>query len=77
MKVGDIVKSLDFNGNDKTYMIGKVLVVSEELGVFGAKLIERVVEGNTKPLKAETFTAPLQGNSMFDNAEMPRVTVIA
>lgn len=76
VKVGDIVKSLDFNGVDSCYMIGKVVAVQFD-GVFRAKFIKRVWQGaeDTK-FKTDYFSAPLQGNQFLDSDESPRVIVV-
>ena len=76
MKVGDIVKSLDFNGIDNCYMVGKVVAIQFD-GLFRAEFIKRVWEGSEdKKFKTDFFTAPLQGNSFMDRPESPRVIVI-
>jgi hypothetical protein len=76
MKVGDIVKSLDFNGIDSCYMIGKVVAVQYD-GVFRAKFIKRVWQGKEdRKFKTDYFTAPVQGNSFMDTPENPRVVVL-
>jgi hypothetical protein len=76
MKVGDIVKSLDFNGIDNCYMVGVVVGV-HEMGTFRAKFIKRVWEGvEDRKFKTDFFTAPQQGQQMFDRAESPRVIVV-
>ena len=76
MKVGDIVKSLDFNGIDNCYMVGVVVGV-HEMGTFRAKFIKRVWEGvEDRKFKTDFFTAPQQGQQMFDRAEFPRVIVL-
>lgn len=76
MKVGDIVKSLDFNGIDNCYMIGVVVGV-HEMGTFRAKFIKRVWEGvEDRKFKTDFFTAPQQGQHMFDKPEFPRVVVL-
>ena len=78
LKVGDIVKSLDFNGVDNCYMVGKVVSVSEQFGDFRAEFIKRVWQGEVdKKFKTDFFTAPLQGNQFMDNANAPRIVVIA
>ena len=76
-KIGDIVKSLDFNGINDCYMVGKVVGVFRADGTFRAKLISRIWEG-TEDRKFETdyFTAPLQGNLLGDNPSSPRVLVL-
>lgn len=78
MKVGDIVKSYDFNGVDSCYMVGKVVSISATFGDFRAEFIKRVWQGEVdKKFKTDFFTAPLQGNSTFDNDLTPRVVVVA
>jgi hypothetical protein len=77
LKVGDIVKSNDFNGVDTCYMVGKVVSVSNQFGDFRAKFIKRVWEGKEdRKFKTDYFTAPLQGNMFMDRADAPRITVI-
>jgi hypothetical protein len=77
IKVGDIVKSLDFNGIDNCYMVGKVVGVHFD-GTFRAKFVKRVWEGEEdREFKTDFFTAPQQGEHMFDNDTMPRVSVVA
>ncbi len=76
MRVGDIVKSLDFNGIDNCYMVGKVTAIQFD-GAFRAKFIKRVWQGaEDRKFKTDYFTAPLQGNSFMDRADSPRVVVI-
>ena len=76
IKVGDIVKSLDFNGIDSCYMIGVVVGV-HEMGTFRAKFIKRVWESvEDRKFKTDFFTAPQQGQHMFDKPDSPRVLVI-
>ena len=76
MKVGDIVKSLDFNGIDNCYMIGKVVGIHDD-GTFRAKCIKRVWQGgNDDKFQTDYFTAPLQGNQFLDRVDMPRVIVV-
>ncbi len=77
MKVGDIVKSLDFNGIEDCYMIGKVVAVQFD-GLFRAQFIKRVWEGvEDRKFKTDYFTAPLQGNHFMDRDDQPRIVVIA
>ena len=76
MQVGDIVKSLDFNGIDNCYMIGKVVGIQYD-GLFRAKFIKRVWEGvEDRKFKTDFFTAPVQGEQFMDRADSPRVIVI-
>ena len=76
MQVGDIVKSLDFNGIDDCYMIGKVVGVHFD-GTFRAKFVKRVWRGaEDRKFKTDYFNAPLQGNQFMDREDSPRVIVI-
>ena len=82
VKIGDVVKSLDFVGHNDCYMVGLVTAVLSD-GTFRAKTIKRVWQGKTdKKFLSDTFVAPLPGNSFFDDlaeekkAE-PRVQVVA
>jgi hypothetical protein len=77
MKVGDIVKSLDFNGISDCYLIGKVVAIRSD-DTFRAKVIERVWQGSVnKKFKSDYFTAPLQGKGFTDSDESPRIIVVA
>lgn len=76
MQVGDIVRSLDFNGIDNCYMVGKVVSIHND-GTFRAQFIKRVWQGiEDHKFKTDYFTAPLQGNSIFDNDALLRVLVV-
>ena len=76
MKVGDIVKSLDFPGVQNCYMIGKVTGVHFD-GTFRAKFIKRVWLGSEdRKCKIDYFNAPTQGNHFLDNETDLRVIVI-
>lgn len=76
IKVGDVVKALDFNGVDNCYMIGKVVGI-HGADAFRAQFIKRVWQGaEDRKFKTDFFTAPLQGNMFTDTPVMPRVTVI-
>jgi hypothetical protein len=76
MRVGDIVKSLDFNGIDNCYLIGKVVTIQGD-GAFRAQFIKCVWQGvEDRKFKTDYFTAPQQGQHMFDDDAMPRVSVI-
>jgi len=76
LKVGDIVKSLDFNGIDDCYMVGEVVGVHYD-GSFRAKFMRRVWQGkiDTK-FKTDYFTAPQQGEHFLDRSDSPRVVVV-
>ena len=78
MKVGDIVKSLDFVNTNDCYYIGKVTRIDANRGEFHATIIERVWEGKSVVLwnYNETFVAPLQGQLLSDRLGT-RIEVIA
>jgi hypothetical protein len=76
MRVGDIVKSLDFNGIDNCYMVGQVVGIQDD-GLFRARFIKRVWEGaEDQKFTTDYFTAPVQGGQFMDRADAPRVLVI-
>jgi len=77
IKVGDVVKSLDFVGYDDCYMIGLVTAVFSD-GTFRAKTIKRVWFGKVdKKFLSDTFVAPLPGYHFADDLMFPRVQVVA
>ena len=73
MKVGDIVKSLDFVNVQDCYMIGKVVSISKMDGTFRAETIARIWRGNPDKRVSDYFVAPLQGNHFADDLNLPRV----
>ncbi len=82
IKVGDVVKSLDFVGVNDCFYVGLVTEILND-GRFRAKAIKRVWKGEAdkRPL-ADEFFAPLPGYDFFDDmAEWkdaaPRVQVVA
>lgn len=77
LRVGDVVKSMDFPDVENCYMVGKVVAVSESFGEFRAEFIKRVWLGSEdRKFKTDYFTAPLQGKAFLDRADAPRVVVI-
>ena len=82
VKIGDVVKSLDFVGVNDCDYVGVVIGISEMDGTFRARTVQRVWQGNAdKKILSDTFVAPLPGNSFFDDlAEeknaAPRVQVV-
>ena len=83
VKIGDVVKSLDFVGVNDCYMVGLVTAVLSD-GTFRAKTIKRVWRGEAdkKKIYNDFFVAPLPGHHFFDDlAEQknvePRVQVVA
>ena len=82
IKVGDVVKSLDFVGVNDCFYVGLVTEILND-GRFRAKAIKRVWKGEAdkRPL-ADEFFAPLPGHDFFDDmAEWkdaaPRIQVVA
>ena len=84
VKIGDVVKSLDFVGINDCYYVGLVVGISKMDSTFRAKTIKRVWRGEVdkKKIYNDFFVAPLPGHHFFDdlaeqkNAE-PRVQVVA
>ena len=82
VRIGDVVKSLDFVGVNDCYYVGLVTGILND-GRFRAKAIKRVWKGEAdkRPL-ADEFFAPLPGHDFFDDmaeekGRQPRVQVIA
>ena len=81
MKTGDIVKSFDFHGRTDCYMIGEVVSIDDFDVGFRAKTLKIVREDVAKEIVAgrnDFFSAPLNGNSMFDDMfpNFERVVVV-
>ena len=77
LKIGDVVKSLDFVDVNSCYCVGLVVSISKMHGTFRAKTIKRVWKGERdKKFKADFFVAPLQGQLLSDRLGT-RVEVIA
>lgn len=83
LKIGDVVKSLDFVGQNDCYYVGMVVSISKMDGTFRAKTIKRVWQGQTdKKIPSDFFVAPMLGNSFFDDITnekgyAPRIQVVA
>lgn len=84
VRIGDVVKSLDFVGVNDCYYVGLVVGISEMDSTFRAKTIKRVWQGEVdkKKIYNDFFVAPLPGNHFFDDlAEQkgtePRIQVVA
>jgi hypothetical protein len=68
VKIGDVVKSLDFVGINDCFYVGLVVGISKMDGTFRAKTIKRVWQGQLdKKIPSDFFTAPLPGNHFFDD----------
>lgn len=77
VKIGNIIKSMDFVGIDNCYMVGEVVDVRAD-GTFRAKFIKYVWQGQEdKKFKTDYFSAPLQGEHFMDRADAPRVVVLS
>ena len=83
VRIGDVVKSLDFVGINDCYYVGLVVGISEMDSTFRAKTVKRVWQGQAdkKPL-SDYFTAPLPGHEFFDDlaeerGTEPRIQVLA
>ena len=82
VKIGDVVKSLDFVGVNDCYYVGVVIGISEMDGTFRARTVQRVWQGNAdKKILSDTFVASLPGNHFFDDLAKeknaaPRVQVV-
>jgi hypothetical protein len=76
VKIGDVVKSLDFVGTNDCYFIGRVTRINSDRGEFCAKIIARIWEGKSVYFAGETFVSPLQGQLLSDRLGT-RIEVIA
>lgn len=83
VRIGDVVKSLDFVGISDCYYVGLIVGINEIDSTFRAKAIKRVWQGQAdkKPL-SDYFTAPLPGHEFFDDlaeerGTEPRIQVLA
>ena len=82
VKIGDVVKSLDFVGVSNCYFVGLVTEIDENDGRFKATIVKRVWEGKSVESRDAFFYAPLPGNHFFDDlaetkGHAPRVQVVA
>ncbi len=72
VKIGDVVKSLDFVGKNDCYYIGLVTEILSD-GRFRADTIKRVWKGESETLVgAEEFFAALPGESFYDDLDWPK-----
>jgi len=77
IKVGDVVKSLDFVGSNDCYYVGLVTAIHGD-GTFRADTIKRVWMGAVdNRFPSATFVAPLPGHHFADDLMFPRVEVLA
>lgn len=74
IKIGSLIKSLDFHGDSSNFYIGIVRSINEDEGTFTAETVARYWQH--EPIKGDlpmTFTAPMEGNHFFDDPSRPRV----
>lgn len=76
LKLGDVVKSLDFVNDDTSYFISKIVTIDENRGEFRAKVIERISWGKAIPTEHEFIRVPLPGMMLMDDLGT-RIKVLA
>jgi hypothetical protein len=79
VKIGDVVKSLDFVGHNNCYYVGVVTAIQND-GTFCADTIKRVWMGQIDTdFVSNSFVAPLPGNFVLDDefTAHPRIQVLA
>jgi hypothetical protein len=78
VRVGDVIKSLDFPGNDTCYMIGKVIAILHNGDTYNCKAIAKVWEGKAEIVtNVHDFAVPREGLNFMDESRPGRITVIA
>lgn len=78
VKVGDVIKSLDFAGKESCYMIGKVIAILEDGELLNCKAIARVWDGVAKIVdNTADFSTYIEGDHFMDARFPGRITVIA
>lgn len=78
VKVGDVIKSLDFPGNNTCYMIGKVIALAYGGEVLRCKAISKVWEGKAEIVSnVYDFEVPAEGMNFMDDRFPGRITIIA
>lgn len=76
MQAGTIIKSLEFNGVEDCYMIGRVVDTLDDFIL--CETIKIVFNGQELPIKEynQRFRTVKQGRMIFDNPKSPRITVL-
>lgn len=76
MQAGTIIKSLEFNGVEDCYMIGRVVDTLDDFIL--CETIKIVFNGRELPIKEynQRFRTVKQGRMIFDNPKSPRITVL-
>ena len=73
VKVGDVIRSLDFAGRLDCYMIGQVLEIKD--GLIRCQGVSQVIEGRASSSNRE-FVTPEIGGHFFDTQFPGRITVL-
>lgn len=77
LKIGDVIKSRDFAGNDAHYIIGKVVEYNVDTGEIECKGIIQVWDNELQDDCPPEFHTVNNGFLPFDNQFGDRITVIA
>ena len=75
VRVGDVVKSLDFVGINDCYYVGVVTAILED-GTFRARTVQRMWLGKAEEIRTFQFVAPLPGHHAADDLMFPRVEIV-
>ena len=73
VKVGDMIRSLDFAGRSDCYMIGRVLEIKD--GMITCQGMLEVIESRTST-SDRVFMTPLEGGHFMDELYPGRITVL-
>ena len=73
VKVGDVIRSLDFPGRLDCYMIGQVLEIKN--GEIKCQGVSQVIEGKASSSN-RVFIAPDIGHHFMDQMHPGRITVL-
>lgn len=73
VKVGDVIRSLDFAGRSDCYMIGQVLEIKD--GMITCQGVSQVIEGRASS-SDRVFVTPQEGGHFMDQMYPGRITVL-
>lgn len=77
LKIGSLVKSLDFHHHPDCFYVGIVKNINTVNGTFTAETVGRWLDGRAVKIELPPmFTAPLEGNHFLDDPSQPRVIVL-
>ena len=80
VKIGSIVKALDFPGTSDHYMVGKVVSISEMDSTIRCEVIKVVVSRQVRKVKTPDFlnffVTPLQGFHFLDASFPGRLSIL-